>query len=73
MRKKNEDLDLEGSNLDVVIGEELTPKNIESFKPITFEEENEKTHLEKEIKGYAKEKPDQVADIIRAWLTEDER
>lgn len=73
MRRKREDNELEGSNLDVVIGEQLTPKNIENFKPISFEEENEKTHLEKEIKGYAKEKPEQVADIIRAWLTEDER
>lgn len=73
MRKRSKEDELDVSNLDVVIGEQITPKNVENFKPITFEEENEKTHLEKEIKGYAKEKPEQVADIIRAWLTEDER
>lgn len=72
-RRNREDDYIEGGALDVVIGDEIAPKNPEDFKPITFEEENEKTHLEKEIKGYAKEKPEQVADIIRAWLTEDER
>jgi flagellar M-ring protein FliF len=41
--------------------------------PINFEEENENNHIEKEIKKYASEKPDQVADIIKSWMTEDER
>ncbi|WP_426349133.1 flagellar basal-body MS-ring/collar protein FliF [Alloiococcus sp. CFN-8] len=71
-RKEDEELIL-GSNLNTVVGEEITPKPVESFEPIAFEEENEKLYIEKEIKSYAHEKPEQVADIIKAWLTEDER
>ena len=29
--------------------------------------------VEKEIKKYATQKPDQVADIIKSWMAEDER
>lgn len=44
------------------------------FKPVELDqEENEDTHVENEIKKYAKDKPDQVADVIKAWLAEDER
>lgn len=43
------------------------------FKPVDLENETEDTHIENEIKKYAKEKPDQVADIIKAWIAEDER
>lgn len=44
-----------------------------NFKPIEFEVEDENTHLEKELKKYAIDKPDQVADIIKSWLADDER
>lgn len=43
------------------------------FKPVELDEENEDTHIENEIKKYAKEKPEQVADIIKSWLADDER
>lgn len=43
------------------------------FKPVEFENESEDTHVENEIKKYAKDKPEQVADVIKAWLAEDER
>lgn len=53
---------------------DLTAEQIKSkFKPVDLEEENEDTHIENEIKKYAKEKPDQVADIVKSWLAEDER
>ena len=71
--KKNKEL-AEGeiqSGIDIVIGEQVKPKEV--FKPLDFEQENEKTHIEKEIKKYASDKPDQVAEIIKAWMTEDER
>lgn len=70
---KEEELLAAEGGLNVVIGDEINPKAAEVFTPISFEEENQKTHFEKEIKGYAKEKPEQVAEIIKAWLTEDER
>jgi flagellar M-ring protein FliF len=58
--------------LDVLLGDD-DPK-IE-FKPINFDKESntERAHIEKEIKKYAAEKPDQVVDIIKSWLSEDER
>lgn len=60
--------------IDVVIGDKEQKPQVE-FKPIDFDAEsnNEKVHVEKEIKRYATEKPDQVADIIKSWLSEDER
>jgi flagellar M-ring protein FliF len=60
-------------SIDVLVGEDETPP-IE-FKPINFDNQGntERGHLENEIKRYATEKPDQVADIIKSWLSEDER
>ncbi|MFD3157485.1 flagellar basal-body MS-ring/collar protein FliF [Haloimpatiens sp. FM7330] len=73
-RSKRKEEELEDEGLDVVIGDNIEPKqNEQSFEPIDFEQENEKTHVEKEIKKYATQKPGQVADIVKAWLAEDER
>ncbi len=64
----------ESQGIDVIIGDEMdTTKQQPKFKPIDLREENEQTHVENEIKNYAKEKPEQVADIIKSWLAEDER
>lgn len=59
--------------LDTLIDDSLIPKEPEVFTPIDFEVQNQKSHLEKEIKRYATEKPEQVVDIIKSWLAEDER
>ncbi|MCM0650451.1 flagellar M-ring protein FliF [Clostridium swellfunianum] len=58
--------------LDVLLGDD--EPNL-SFKPIDFEKQgnNERAHIENEIKRYATEKPDQVVDIIKSWLAEEER
>ncbi len=74
-REEEEDLfDDETGGIDVLVGDEMEPtKQQFKFKPVDFEEENEQTHMENEIKNYAKEKPDQVADIVKSWLAEDER
>lgn len=53
--------------------DETQVKEKPKFKPVELETENEDVHLENEIKKYAKDKPDQVADIIKSWLAEDER
>jgi flagellar M-ring protein FliF len=60
--------------IDVLIGDAEQKSHID-FKPIDFESESlsERRHIEKEIKRYAAEKPEQVADIIKSWLAEDER
>ena len=57
--------------LDVVVGDNITEP--EQYEPINFEVEDEKTHLEKEVKKYAQEKPEQVVEIVKSWLTENER
>lgn len=58
--------------LDVVIDDEI-PEETQKFAPINFEVPNEKIHIEEEIKEYAKKKPEQVADIVKSWLSENER
>ncbi|EDS76724.1 flagellar M-ring protein FliF [Clostridium botulinum C str. Eklund] len=68
-KKKANNEEIEGINM--LIDDEIDPK--EELQPINFDEENENTHIEKEIKKYASEKPDQVVEIIKAWMAEDER
>lgn len=87
-RKKPEEVeeileDEKGQGIDVVVGENIVPQEIEkdevkkakpSFKPLDLEpEENEQSHIENEVRKYAMDKPDQVADIIKSWLADDER
>jgi flagellar M-ring protein FliF len=60
-------------SIDIIIGDNVIPKNQEVFAPIEFEVNDKNSHMEKEVKKYAQEKPEQVADIIKSWLTEDER
>ena len=70
-RKKNK---VENEQLlDTLIDDSIMPKEPETFEPIEFESKSQKTHLENEIKKYATEKPEQVVEIIRSWLTENER
>lgn len=70
-RKKN--ADNEEQLLDVVINDKIPGEETTQFEPINFEPDNEKSHIEKEIKDYAKEKPEQVVDIIKSWLADNER
>ena len=61
------------SLLDVVIDDKISKVNEEPLKPIEFEVTTEQQHIESEIKKYASEKPQQVADIVKSWLVESER
>lgn len=66
--------ELRPGGIDVVIGDEDTKASEKiKFKPLELEQDTEDVHIEREIKKYAKDKPDQVADIIKSWLAEDER
>ncbi|MCR1970336.1 flagellar basal-body MS-ring/collar protein FliF [Clostridium cochlearium] len=71
-RRDKEDEELLNEGLDVVIDDEIKEEK-PKFKPIQLEEESEGAYIEKEIRKYATEKPDQVSEIIKAWLAEDER
>jgi flagellar M-ring protein FliF len=71
--REKEALELAGTGIDVVIGDEVPHKERIEFDPIDFEVDDEQTHMENEVKKYAINKPEQVADIIKSWLSEDER
>lgn len=76
-RRDEEDLfddELNSKGIDVIVGDEMdNTKQQPKFKPVELETQNEQTHVENEIKKYAKDKPEQVADIIKSWIAEDER
>lgn len=63
----------ETTSLDAVIDDTIVPKEQVKYDPIDFEQEDEKLHVENEVKKYASTKPDQVADVVKAWISENER
>lgn len=73
-KKKNasEGVIIESQGINAII-DDIPEKPQMSFAPIDFEEKNERTHLEEEIRKYASSKPDQVLDIVKAWMANDER
>ncbi|MGL5150845.1 MAG: flagellar basal-body MS-ring/collar protein FliF [Clostridium sp.] len=71
MRRRKEKQDERA--LDVVIDDNTLNKEPKRYAPIDFEVDDEKAHRENEIKKYAKDKPDQVVDIIKSWMQENER
>lgn len=73
-RDREYDDDYEYDDEDVDVDDTIAPKEeTEQFAPIEFEKKTEKSHMENEIKNYANNKPEQVADVVKAWLAEDER
>lgn len=71
-RKEEEEI-LPLNHIDTVIDDEIELEQKPKFKPIELETETEISHTENEIRKYAIEKPDQVSEIIKSWLAEDER
>ena len=72
LRKRRKKSEEEKTNLlDVVIDDR--PEETAQMPSINFETVNPKAHIENEIKKYASEKPDQVADIVKSWLADNER
>ena len=62
------------NSIDMIINDNSSyTQQSQKFEPINFEVKNEKTHVESEIKKYAEEKPEQVAEVIKSWLSENER
>ena len=58
--------------LDIII-DDRTSNEEDNMPSINFESINPKAHIENEIKKYATEKPEQVVEIIKSWLRENER
>lgn len=69
LEEAEEDEEIEG--IDTVIDDTIKPKE-QIYEPIEFEREDEKSHMEKEVKKYADTKPEQVAEVVKAWLAENE-
>lgn len=63
---------LSGGGVDVVINEPVTVHEVLN-NPMMLEDEVEKPNLTSELKKYATKRPEQVAEIIKSWLAEDER
>lgn len=73
-KKSKEDVEVEDvKGIDMVIGETITPKPQVTFESLDLEAQSQKEHVVKEVKKYAEQKPEQVADIIKSWIAEDER
>jgi len=63
-------------SIDVVIdqaGNKVKAKNIQTLDAAQLAMEDQRLAVENEIKSYARNKPDQVADVVKSWLSEDER
>ncbi|MBU3111780.1 flagellar basal-body MS-ring/collar protein FliF [Clostridium lacusfryxellense] len=73
LRRSSKKADDVPMGIDRVIGDNIIPKVDEPYEPIEFGGKSKKTQMEDDVKKYASEKPEQVADIIKSWLTEDER
>lgn len=70
-KKKDEIQELPENNVDLLIGDVIEKQPI-AYEPVLEDIEQDMT-LEKEIKSYATNKPDQVVELIKTWLSEDER
>lgn len=73
LRKKSNVSEEEKGLLDIVIDDRITKSEPKVMPHIDFDDINPKAHIENEIKKYATDKPEQVVDIIKSWLTESER
>lgn len=61
-----------GTNIDTA--DNMSPIGPTEYSPVLDEnEEDFNMNLEKEIRNYAAKKPEQVVDIVKTWLSEDER
>ncbi|QCX32353.1 flagellar M-ring protein FliF [Caloramator sp. E03] len=73
LKKSKKDEDLQPKPIiDVVVGDDVIKKQPPIYEPV-LEEEEDRMDIEKEIKQYASKKPDQVVEVIKTWLSEDER
>jgi flagellar M-ring protein FliF len=78
-RKKNglNQVELE-PGIDVVIDdaampESVVPKAGVAYQPVLSDDDGIDMSLEKELQTYASKKPDQVIEVIKSWLSDDER
>lgn len=65
-----------GNSIDYIVSDNnkhnIQKQGIE-YQPVLEEDDSEVMDIEKEIRNYSERKPDQVAEVIRTWLSDDER
>ena len=72
-RKENDEEDEEAvEGLDVTVGDKSLETVADLYKDLDLEAETEKEKVMKEVKKYAEKKPEQVAEIIKSWMTNEE-
>lgn len=67
-----QDIDEVPQGIDVVIDDNIIPKQPIAYENVLDEAESGDMSLEKELQSYATKKPDQVAEVIKTWLSDDE-
>lgn len=70
--KKNKEENIQVAGLDMVVGDTIIPKQSVSYEPV-LTDDDDMMNIEKEIRGYASKKPEQVAEVIKTWISDDER
>ncbi|MTI69487.1 MAG: flagellar M-ring protein FliF [Firmicutes bacterium] len=71
--KKKENKEVKEEGIDVTVSDDLMDEvtaDSEDFERLTPAEED---GIEKQVKEFAKEYPDNMAELIKAWIAEDER
>jgi len=58
--------------LDVTVGDQTLETVADLYKDLNLEAETEREKVMREVKKYAEKKPEQVADILKSWMTEEE-
>jgi flagellar M-ring protein FliF len=71
-KKKNAKPDDINQGLDVVVGDTIIPKQPNVYENVLDDQDTGDMSLEKELQSYATKKPEQVAEVIRTWLSDDE-
>lgn len=62
-----------GGGVDVMVDGQVPVNEVIKTPPIILDQEDNNPDLVDELKKYAAKKPDQVVEIVKSWLAEDER
>lgn len=82
IKKKNKNDDDEDdiddeitADLDITVGEDDMQTKMDAYRALNLnlDVETDKERVIKEVQKYAEKKPEQVAEVIKSWLTEEER
>jgi flagellar M-ring protein FliF len=71
-KEENEESEEAVEGLDVTVGDQTLETVADLYKDLNLEAETEREKVMREVKKYAEKKPEQVADILKSWMTEEE-